>query len=287
MNTEDPLASWKPLKDVPADELREARLQAHWAVQPLGAFGRALAEPRPDDSQTSLSWLDERGVFAGAETPQGLRASLELKELELRLEADGEQETLALPGRTLTEALTWLTERGVERTGGKLQPALELPGYEMPEHPVGKGAPFVAVAALEQLARWYGNAAAVAEMTRKSQAGASAVRCWPHHFDLATLIALDPEGTDAEKARTIGVGLSPGDGSYDEPYFYVTPWPRPDGSYLPELDGYGIWHTEDWVGAVLPASRLVELSSASDQVDRVRAFVDAALFAAGMLLLQD
>jgi len=287
MNTEDPLASWKPLKAVPADELREARLQAHWAVQTLGAFGRALAEPRPDDTHTSLSWLDERGAFAGAETSQGLRASLDLQQLELRLDAEGGQDTFELPGKNLTAALTWLTERAVERAGGKMQPALELPGYEMPEHPVGKGAAFVAVAPLEQLTRWFGNAATVLELTRKSQAGASPIRCWPHHFEIATQIALDPEGSDPEKARSISVGLSPGDGDYDEPYFYVTPWPKPDASYLPDLDGYGIWHTAGWVGAVLPASRVVELSSASDQVDRVRAFVDSALFATGMLLLQD
>ena len=84
------------------------------------------------------------------------------------------------------------------------------------------------------------------------------MRCWPHHFDVASLITLDA-GADAEEARTIGVGFSPGDGSYDQPYFYVTPWPYPEADDLPSLAGGAHWHTEGWIGAVLTAERVISV----------------------------
>lgn len=56
--------------------------------------------------------------------------------------------------------------------------------------------------------------------------------------------------------RSVGVGLSPGDSGYPEPYVYVTPWPYPTGE-LPALP-WGHWHTEGWTGAVLRGSALVQ-----------------------------
>ena len=41
----------------------------------------------------------------------------------------------------------------------------------------------------------------------------------------------------------IGVGLSPGDTYYAEPYWYVSPYPYPGLEDLPVLDGSGFWHT--------------------------------------------
>ena len=52
---------------------------------------------------------------------------------------------------------------------------------------------------------------------------ATPVRCWPHHFDIATLLNIGQENL-----QSIGIGLSPGDSNNREPYFYVTMWPYPD-----------------------------------------------------------
>ena len=60
-----------------------------------------------------------------------------------------------------------------------------------------------------------------------------------------------------EPGKTVGVGLEPGDAYYDEPYFYVTASPRPPAAAATApLAGDGSWHTHEWVGAVLPGSRL-------------------------------
>jgi hypothetical protein len=50
---------------------------------------------------------------------------------------------------------------------------------------------------------------------------------------------------------------------------------------LPPLAGVGHWHTEGWVGAVLPASDYVV---AADQRAQVGAFIDSAVAACRSLL---
>src|SRR5262249_4520783 len=97
---------------------------------------------------------------------------------------------------------------------------------------------------------------------------------WPHHFDLGTIVFLDPPG---EHARQIGVGMSPGDGSYAEPYFYVTPFPIADGVPWPPLAGGGVWRRQGWKGAVLTASVLVAAGDASARRGHAREFLSSAL----------
>ena len=82
---------------------------------------------------------------------------------------------------------------------------------------------------------------------------------------------------NAESARAVGVGLSPGDTSYGQPYFYVNPWPRLDANDLPGLPGPGHWHSEGFVGAILTGT---ELSAAPDMAEAAESFV-AEAFAIG------
>jgi hypothetical protein len=112
----------------------------------------------------------------------------------------------------------------------------------------------------------------------------SPVRCWPHHFDIATLVSI-PGGAPGE-VRTIGVGLSPGDGSYAEPYFYVTPWPAPDGPTLPELPAGAAWHRAGWFGAVLTGTAIFHDAEATPPARKrmIRDFLDGAWRASATLL---
>ena len=72
--------------------------------------------------------------------------------------------------------------------------------------------------------------------------------------------------------------MSPGDDSYDEPYFYVTPWPAPTDITLASLAGGGRWHIEDWTGAVLTANALTA-SRPEEQVEQAVKFLESALAA--------
>lgn len=188
-----------------------------------------------------------------------------------------EESLIALPlaGKTLREALDALG--AALAAAGVPARAIGEPDYGLPAHaePEGRFAAPDTPAATE-LCAWFHDAHGVAESTRAATSGASPVRVWPHHFDIATLVALDSE-------RSINVGLSPGDEGIPDPYFYVTPWPRPQ-SDPPPAPGAGRWHTEGWFGAVLGAERVTELSGAGAQQERVREFVGAATASARALL---
>ena len=255
--------TWKSLGAVFPGELTEARLQVHWAAQLVSAPGTSLLPKAADDSHTNLGWDSTLGVLVGHSAgPQSLQAGLVFEGLELLvLDGGRERSSLRLAGRTLPQALAWL---GEEIAGD--QSALTLPDFEMPPYAVREGAPFsdAGTEARIELAAWFANAFALIREVVADEPGASPVRCWPHHFDVASLMTLD-EGAGSEEARSIGVGFSPGDGSYDQPYFYVTPWPYPDTEDLPPLANGAQWHRSGWTGAVLTAESLISVPLAEQQ----------------------
>ena len=261
----------------------EARLVAHWAAQIVAAAGATLGRAAADDSHTSLEWIEPARALAGAPLGDGkVRVALRPADLTLLIldEAYGARERLDLRGRTLQDGLDWLSGAVARATGAAVVP-LVRPAHELPQHAVGAGAPFPDAngAALAQLADGFATADRLLRALAGSVPGASLVRCWPHHFDIATLVALDPPGTPSNVARTIGVGLSPGDSSYPGGYWYVTPWPYPTVSEPPPLAVGGAWHRTGWFGAVLPLAH-PDVGEAA----RPAAFLDAALAACRALL---
>ena len=92
------------------------------------------------------------------------------------------------------------------------------------------------------LATMYGEAAAMLEWVRAKHAGATPVRCWPHHFDIALLINVTPD-------HGLGIGFLGGDANIPEPYWYVYAHPSPENT-LPPLSA-GRWYAGAWMGAVL------------------------------------
>jgi hypothetical protein len=82
--------------------------------------------------------------------------------------------------------------------------------------------------------------------------------------------------------KTIGVGMEPGDVYYAEPYFYVNMSPSPTSAPTSELAGGGSWHTREWIGAVLPGSRV----GRQDQQEQIATFLEAARRDATQALLR-
>jgi hypothetical protein len=270
---------WETLGGVAPDALSEARLQLHWAANLAAAPGASLGEPAPDDSHASLEWTDAGRVLAG--TPVGgLRAALRPDDPALVLldDAHRARESFPLEGKTLPEALRWLRSGWTAASGRPTAAEIALPRHELPAHPVGGEARFsFADATLPaELGRWFAVADRVLRSVRAGLAGTSPVRCWPHHFDIAVLVTVGAAEED-RPARTVGVGMTPGDGGYPEPYWYVTPWPYPEDPALPCLDGEGSWHTTGWTGAVLTGSRLVAAGDAASQAERLSAFLGSAV----------
>jgi len=263
------VSDWERLGSVAPKELSDSRVQLHWAAQLVAAVGASLVPARPDDSHTALSCIVEKSLLVSEATSASpsRRVALSLSEPRIVvLDAHlNELSGMALDGNTLESALAWIASQ----LGGA---SLTLPDYDMPPHPIQEGAAFrfEPRGGFDELGRWYRNAALV---LRGLDLGH--VRCWPYHFDLASLITLDGD-------QSIGVGLSPGDGSYDEPYWYVTPWPYPTTNELPDLPA-GHWHREGFVAAILTGSRITA-GDAAGQEANVSAFLEAAIASSRQLL---
>jgi hypothetical protein len=258
-------SQWRPFKGVDLSAVQEARLQAHYAAQWLARAARAYAMPRPDDQHTNLGWDDSLEGLTTHALAQGIVLGLSVSALRLVM-WEG-------PGRAIGPAIDLQDRRDADIRqwlGGHLSAkgldaaALDAPSpYELPAHPIGDGAPYGGArapglgAALAELAAWYGNANLALEETRQHIVArgiaAPRVRLWPHHFDLDSLIS---RGSGAG-AYTVGIGFSPGDEFYAQPYFYISRHPPPEVAALPALPPVGHWHTHHFTAAVAAADGIL------------------------------
>jgi hypothetical protein len=239
--------------------LTEAREQCHHAVQINTRLARGFTQEQADDSHTSLSWNASAGALIG-QPAGGFRLGIRIADLTLVLYGaeGGEPSSFALDGRTLDDAMTWLEGRLVE-AGLDPSPLRKPLHFTLEPHALQEGGTFRQKGIeteLAELAKWYGDAALCLGKV------SSPVRCWPHHFDLATQVTVEK--------GSIGAGMSPGDASYAQPYFYLSPWPYPAAEELPPLE-LGHWHTAGWVGAVLTADEVI---AAADQQQAVSLFLN-------------
>jgi hypothetical protein len=261
-------------------ELTDARLQAHWAAQLVMAVGDAYLEPRPDDSHSNMGWSDAYRALVGHPIDGGFKVALHLPEMTL-LVLDGRDEIRdehQLVGNAIDDGLQWMATRLGELGAGESERALSLRDYEMPDHPVARGTAFSREhpAAFKTLADWFAESDAALRAVVADEPHSEPVRCWPHHFDLGTLIVLDPD-KGADSGRSVGLGLSPGDEGYDEPYYYVRAYPLSETPQdRPTLDGGGFWRTKGWFAAILTGSTIVSGGS-NGRADRIRAFLDSAI----------
>ncbi|NJM69580.1 MAG: hypothetical protein HC862_04765 [Scytonema sp. RU_4_4] len=276
---------WQKVGKIESQSLTETRLQLHYAIQFMAAVGNFLTKPQPDFSHASLTWNSELKVFVSGlvTTEQPFQVALEPVSLtSLILDAEGNKlAEFSLPQKTLDEGMNWLKQT-IEPLGADIA-QLTFITYpnDFPDSPLASGSTFKGSdeAKRQELTAYFANTNSILQAVSASTEGASPVRVWPHHFDIATLISLPY--TQKDEAVSIGVGMSPGDGNYDEPYWYVTPWPYPDTAHLTELAGGGAWHTKGWVGAILTAS---QLSQDEEQQVQVKAFLESAMKASLELL---
>jgi hypothetical protein len=268
------MTTWRALGAFDSARLGAARLQAHHAVQWLARAARAHIMAMPDDGHTNLGWDDAFGGLITHAHPDGAMLGLRIADLTLVLLGAANAkpiDTFALAGRRDADARDWLgrlaQSRGLDPK--KLDAALP---YALPPRAVD--AYSVDAAALGELAAWFSNADGALAAIRAKIAGrgltAPPVRCWPHHFDLDTLVTIAP-------GHTTGIGFAPGDNFYDEPYFYVSVYPHPDAATLPALPPVGHWHTQHFTAAVATARRIL---AERDQGAAVDAFLRAASDAA-------
>lgn len=259
-------------------DLAKARAIGHKLVQFVTLAARANLKPEPDDSHSNIGWDNTlRGFLSQPLNHDGTVyfVGASLHPLKLCLLRNQEVfSTLEMDGVSESNAARWL-DAGLQQLGMKPASEPKLP-YELPPA-VATVDSFSAQeegAALSTLSDWFDTAHSLlsefAAANVEIDPGPSPVRCWPHHFDIATYVSL--EHGDFETAKGIGVGLSPGDESYDQPYFYINPFPHLDACQLPGLPAPGHWHKEGFVGAIATAD---EILSSPEPVETLKNFVNS------------
>jgi len=273
--THDPMTTIHTLGQ--PTSLTDARLQLHHAAQAVSAAADARLDRRDDDSQSNLGYAASLPGVVTHPLPDGRVFGLRLSNASLVVLDDGVRLDHHLPidGKTLDELLAWVNARLADG------PKAEFRGYDMPDHPVARGDQLDLPDA-EQLAALHawtalGHDALTRAIADRPHAGPP--RLWPHHFDLGAIVLLQP-GDDPAQSKSIGVGMSLGDASYDQPYFYVNPYGLPDDApdlpWVPDAEP-----AAGWTGLVLTGERIVDRGDLS-MVDR---FLERAIESCRALLV--
>ena len=256
------------IRQYPATQLSGVRSQCHRAVQLLSLAARANRTARDDDTHASLVWdanhhqfltLPLAGRSGDYHVGLVLRDQPEASMTLVLLRERVVQAQCSLVGMTYAAALQWLDEQLVLRAL-QLASAARLP-YELPRD-VAVVETFESGLMSEAslaFANWFTVSFLVlsdlAERKTAKKVGIGPIWVWPHHFDMASYFTLTDQSD--ESAPGIGIGFSPGDASYAQPYLYVNPWPAPNPNTLPAAPAPGHWHTDGFTGLVLTAEALL------------------------------
>jgi len=243
--------SWLQETKVSKEELVVARRQVHCAVDLIATAEGALAIQLPDDSHRSLGWHSASLAFESIALPGQIPFVIRVAVPDLNLEIWQSQGVrlhyAPLIGGTLRDGLDEL-QRHIPVDLKYRQFDLAIYDEETPD-PAWFAHPFPAEGreARIELGQCYDEAFHLLTGLNDKLTARSAIRTWPHHFDMACLYPGYSPGS------SIGVGMSPGDHDYPEPYWYLNIYPyRPDMT-LPALSGWQV-HSEGWHGLVLTLS---------------------------------
>lgn len=262
--------SWSHLYPLELSELAIVRDQFHQAVQSVAAVGRHFLEVSKEDQNAVLHWIPNPKRLAGKwiDTPKGkFRASISFSEGRIFLidEKIRVIDSFEIHGNTFNQLMVWFEEH-IGQLGLPVENFnVNLP-YELPDYATEKKQEFDLsdMALSDAFAHFYANSRVILEKLKASFPGAGETTVWPHHFDQAISVMLKDSG-NPETSSYLGLGMSPGDQFYNQPYFYVNSWPYAEEDQLQSLK-FGKWHTDDWVGAVFTAEEIWETPNQPEAV---------------------
>lgn len=267
-------SNWQNVPVADYRKLRDARLLAHYGTQWLARAARAYLAAKPGDAHTNLGWDDQFRGLVTHPLQGGVQLGLRIPDLTLSIV--GTNDALPLDGRAEPEVRAWLGSKLQARGLDPRKLDAPLP-YDMPHNVIQLGARYSTEelgGELAALATWFSNGTAMLHGVRAGLLGrklkAPEVRCWPHHFDMDSLVHLRGD-------RAIGAGFCPGDEFCDEPYFYISIYPEPYIPALPLLPPVGHWHSYKFIAALAPAHKIF---ASLDQRADIAGFFDISIDAA-------
>ena len=275
---------WVPLRIKALDLVMDAHVQLHHAAQFIAMVGLSYIKPEEDDSHTSMVWLPYVKALAGKTLPFGhyTRVGLNFTNFSLTI-LEGNRKIISqypLDGKTKAEAMIWLMNELIKLGADATLFTSKLP-FTIPFHPIAEEKPFQHPEdeILKELSNYYENAYYLLKQLKSLFQDITQVRCWPHHFDIATRIVLDRDEKKNIK-NTIGIGFSPADEYCGEPYYYINMWPsiQLKNNQLSEIKSVGKWNNRDWTGIILPVSDIFAEEKGISQSMLVKDFLENGFF---------
>lgn len=264
--------------DYNIDELNNAQLVLHHAVQFIAISGKYLLEKKEDDSHTNMSWHSKTNTFYSESINKRARVSFHVPTFTLKITGPTgiELSSFSLVGKTKNEALTWLSKalqlKQIDTSPLKLDLHYNIPFHSTDE---GKPFPYIDKNLLAELANHRSIADKFCSEIFSRYANVSPARTWPHHFDHSVLIPLATDA-DGNTTNSLSVGYAIADSIIKEPYFYVTQININsviDYTTAPNLQ-YGSWFPKKLNGAALPLSDILEIEN---QIQDISAFIENAI----------
>lgn len=249
----------------------EARLQLHFAIQPAAAFGTFLLPAREDYRHTALLFEPDSSALISQTLSLEKRVQVALfaETMTLSVLENGNVvDDFSMYGKLLKESFDWL-KSALQKYGIDAS-RLRLPDYpdDFPKHPLAHSEKFNVVyqEGVKDLLNGFRLTEEILGKTIANHESANGIFVWPHHFDMASLVTLrEPAGQ--KEGVYLGVGFSPGDHTIEEPYWYISPYPAPAASKLPDLP-CGYWTTEGYTGATLRYSEIQNTDAPEGKVEQ-------------------
>ncbi len=259
-------------------------LQIHHAAQLVALVGNSLLPKNSDDSQSNMEWISRKHALLGRDTllNQTIRMGLIYHPFELHIFDHNMDslDNLNLEGRTTKLAINWIRDH-IAVLGGDTEAVQPISHFEIPHHPLNDGANFELPNPIYhiEMAKYRSNADLILKEFSLKFEHASDARIWPHHFDSGVYIPLAFDNM-GRATHSIGIGFAIADNDVDEYYYYINHWmakEKPNYDLLPMLEGEGYWVMDNWVGAVLPVSKLLSNTDSQGQHQQVSRFLSSGI----------
>lgn len=250
------------------DGFGPTRATLHTYALAINALARAHAPQRPNWWHTSLKLFATGLASDPLPLPAGGAAVLRMNFATGQIEFDADTGTArAFPmdaGWTGTQMgdvlIAAAAELGLQGTTQRQRFASDAPGV----YDAAVAGRFFQ--ALQSAARVFAkHMATVSGMV-------SEIQLWPHNFDLSVewygsrLIPYEADDTETLLPSQLNLGFYPGAADADS-YLYSNPWPFETEQLVGQpLPGTAVWHTDGWMGTMLPYAALVHNPDAEQLV---------------------
>ncbi|MEH6535337.1 MAG: hypothetical protein V7719_03015 [Psychroserpens sp.] len=227
--------------------------QMHLAAQYLAAAGISFLNKESDDSHTNLGFNTDSGTLSTHMLSENEdRLSLNYQKFTLDWNSLSGNTSFRLDGATHKQVVQWISDVSQTYLNKKYKYQLhyDLP-YSITDDYIFK---LHNVSDLQSLMHLRILAQFSLERISKDNLLESPIRVWPHHFDTGIYEKMPDSDV------SIGLGLAIPDTNCDEHYMYISGYKKNetiDTSSFGKLEN-GEWRTNEFKGAILPATRLIE-----------------------------